>query len=144
MFYFKTTLLLAAMGCVILLGLSFAWNLMAALQAPYVWKAMGQVVEILPPPAGDADRVPPSGSQVVVEFTDAATGKLKREAFNQYNSGGATVFHNRSVGDTVEFEVRSESPVPGAEKTHAWGNVGKVALILGGSVAGIGALILLF
>lgn len=140
----KFLLLLVSAGVTLMLGASLLWHIPAAWNAPHVFRATGTVVELLAPPPGDAERVPGSGPRIVVEFKDAQ-GTLRRETYNSFNSGGATPFARRSVGETFQFELETDRPAPGpdqdAGRRFDWQNAGKVHWALGGTLVFVGALL---
>ena len=140
MYVLKFILLLASCGTTALLAFSLLWHVPAAWRAPYRWKASGSVVEVIPPPAGDEERVPSSGPRIVVEFTDQS-GQPRRQTYNSFNSGGATEFAGKKVGDRVEFTLQIDAPAPGARKHFDWQNAGKMHLALGGTLVVIGVLL---
>lgn len=140
MFALKFILLLASCGVTALLVASLLWHVPAAWRAPYRWTANGTVVEVIPPPADDAERVPSSGPRIVVEFNDP-NGKPRRETYTSFNSGGATEFAGKQVGSRVAFPLQLDSPAPGAHKTFDWQNAGKVHLSLGSMLIVIGVLL---
>lgn len=142
MFILKFMLLLASCGVAVLLAFMLLWNVPAAWRAPYLWKASGRVVEVIPPPAADAERVPSAGPRIVVEFTDAE-GKPRRETYSSFNSGGATEFAGKQVGGQVDFTLQLDSPAPGARKHFDWPNAGKAHVAIGGMLILIGALLYL-
>ena len=138
----KFLLLLVSSGVTALLFVSLLWHVPAAWNAPHIFRATGTVVEVLAPPPGDADRVPSSGPKVVVEFKDS-TGVLKRETYSSFNSGGATEFAHRKLGETFQFDLESDRPTAGSRRRFDWQNAGKVHWALGGTLVVIGTLLYL-
>lgn len=137
---FKILLLLLSSFVTLMLVLSLLWHVPAAWQAPYLFRATGTVVEIKEPRPDDAERVPSTGPLIVVEFKDEA-GTLQRQTYGSFNSGGATVFARRKLGERFEFELESERSTPGARRRFDWQNAGKVHWVLGGTLVVIGALL---
>jgi hypothetical protein len=136
---FKFLLLLVSTGVLLTLAAMLLFQIPAAWNAPYRWPVKGRVVEVTPPPAGDEERVPSSGPRVVVEFQDQA-GVVRRETYGSFNSGGATPFHGKRVGDTVSFELILEQSAAGATRQFDWQNVGKAHWALGGTLVFLGLL----
>lgn len=138
----KFLLLLVSAGVTLMLCASLLWHIPAAWNAPHLFQATGTVVEVQAPPPGDEDRVPGSGPRIVVEFKDAQ-GALRRETYNSFNSGGATPFARRAVGETFQFELETDRPAPGqrAARRFDWQNAGKVHWALGGTLVVVGALL---
>lgn len=137
---FKILLLLVSAGIWLTLALLLWFQIPDAWNAPYRWLAKGIVVEVHAAPPGDEQRVPASGPQVVVEFQDAK-GQSRRETYGTFNSGGATPFHGKKVGDRVEFELIIAEYAPGATRKFDWQNVGKAHWALGGCLLFIGLLL---
>lgn len=137
---FKFLLLLGSVVTWLLLSVMLYFQISEAWSAPYRWLARGVVVEVHPAPADDAERVPSSGPKVVVEFKDAR-GEERREAYSSFNSAGATPFHNKKVGDPVEFELVIDQYAPGAKRKFDWQNTGKAHWALGGTLVAIGLLL---
>lgn len=132
-------LLLGSTGVLLTLAAMLLFQIPAAWNAPYRWLAKGKVVEVIAPPADDAERVPSSGPRVVVEFQDAA-GQHRRETYNSFNSAGGTPFHGKQVGDVVEFPLIIDKAAPGATRQFDWQNVGKAHWALGGTLVVLGLL----
>ena len=143
MHMFKFLLLLVSCGVTGLLVISLLWHVPAAWSAPYIFRANGTVVELHAPPPGDEDRVPSSGPRIVVEFKDFK-GQLRRETYNSFNSGGATEFARKSVGDAVQFDMAVDQPVPGGKRRFDWENAGKVHWAMGGTLVLIGLVMYFF
>ena len=140
MYALKFILLLAACGVTALLCAMLLWNVPAAWRAPYLWPVKGRVIEVIAPPPGDAERVPSSGPRIVVAFTDHA-GTPRQQTYSSFNSGGATEFAGKKVGDEVNFTLQLDTSAPGARKHFDWQNAGKAHLALGGMLIVIGALL---
>lgn len=140
---FKFLLLLASCGVTLLLVVSLLWHVGAAWNAPYLFRATGTVLEVIAPPPEDAERVPSSGPKIVVEFKDQR-GATQQKTYSSWNSGGATEFANRKVGETFQFDLQSATSSPGARRKFDWENAGKVHWALGGTLVAIGAVLFFF
>jgi hypothetical protein len=140
MHMFKFLLLLVSFGVTLMLVVSLLWHVPAAWNAPHIFRATGTVLEVQAPPLEDADRVPSNGPKIVVEFKDPK-GVLQRETYSSFNSGGATEFTGRKVGETFQFDLESSSPTPNSRRRFDWQNAGKVHWALGGTLVVIGTLL---
>jgi hypothetical protein len=139
-FGFKYLLLVGSCCATGLMAMSLFFNMIDAWRAPYSWRASGTVVEVIPPDAEDARRVPSSGPRIVVEYKDAE-GRGQRRTFSSYNSAGPTEFADKKVGETVGFDLSLPSKVSGARKDFRWRDVAMVHFVLGGTLAAIGLLL---
>lgn len=139
---FTVKLMLVVMGLVVAgtLVASFGMNLLSAWNAPYVWPVQGTVVEIVAADPDDAKRIPPSGGSAVVEFT-GPDGRTQRGSYTLFNSGGATEFAGKRVGDKVAFSLTVDATVPNAHRAYQWADLSKVCLWLGGVIVLIGGVI---
>lgn len=140
MHVFKFLLLLASVVVWLLISVMLYFQISEAWNAPYRWLAKGVVVEVIPAPADDAERVPSSGPRLVVEFKDAG-GEARRETYSSFNSAGRTPFFGKKVGDPVEFELILDKHAPGAKRKFDWQNTGKAHWALGGTLVAIGLLL---
>lgn len=140
MHLFKFLLLLVSCGVALMLIASLLWHVPAAWNAPHLFRATGTVIEVQAPPPGDADRVPSSGPKIVVEFRDPK-GELQRNTYSSFNSGGATEFAHRKVGDTFQFDLQSDTPTPDSRRRFDWENAGKVHWVLGATLVLVGTLL---
>ena len=140
LFGFKFLLLIGSCCATGLMAVSLFINAAAAWRAPYAWRASGTVVQVIPPDAEDAQRVPSSGPTIVVEYKDP-DGAAQRKTFSSCNSMGPTEFADKKVGEAVGFDLTLSAKVSGARKDFNWRSVAGVHLSLGAVLAAIGLLL---
>lgn len=125
------------------LSFSIIWNFFAAKDGKYLFSTTGKVVEIIPQTPEDKDRVPSNGGFAVVEYKDP-NGNLKADKYTMFNSGGATMYFGKNVGDTVNMQLTFDEAVPGSVKFHRWEDLGWVLIIFGAGFSAMGVILKYF